>query len=637
MKISIVIPTYDRPNQLMQCIGSLQRQEFESLEAEIVVVDDKADKKIQKMLQAFEQARFPVHYFSQQAKGPAAARNLGIKQAKADIIGFIDDDCIACENWLSLMYQAHIKHRECVAVGGDTLVGYESIAAQIGQFLSTCSIQTFIDSKLQTIFFPTCNVSIKKTLFKTIAFNEKFPLPGGEDLEFFWQAYKQGYKMYWDKNIKVLHYRDKSMKSFIRQAYNYGRGNYYVQYIHKDHPLLKEIKTGIVSFWAACLINILKIPRFSFILGKKMIAAGKNITGFDKIKIYVLFALHKIVYISGNIAEYLRILFKMDNPKKTARISKPTPQLLILDITHACNLQCRICDIWQTKEVEKDLDLKMIKSLLLQAKQLGISEIALSGGEPLLRKDIIEIIKYAAKLKIKNLGVLTNGILLADKFSELKPFLMDQTIAPVISLDSLDAKVHNYIRNSDQAHAKTMQAINKLIRLKKDHPRLKINIISIILNQNLSQLPMLAGHLKEIGVDSLQFQALLSNNLDMAQRKLSRFWVSADRFEMLDETIDKLIGMKKQQPDFIKNSVTNLTLLKKYFRGQLMKSDVQCVSADKTFLVSNRGHCTTCFSSYGDLQHKQLKQIMEDKQISSAQKAVKNCSWPCLLPCFCDK
>ncbi|MBI4846583.1 MAG: glycosyltransferase [Candidatus Omnitrophica bacterium] len=637
MEVSVIIPTSNRKVQLKKCVESLFTQEFPAQQAEIIVIDDCADKNIETMLIGFKATRFPLRYFSQNHRGPAAARNLGIKKSSGNIVAFIDDDCLAEKNWLRLMHERHQNSPEYAAVGGNTIIGYEQIAVQIGQFLSTCSIQTQINNRQETIFFPTCNVSIKKEIFSMIQFNEKFPLPGGEDLEFFWRLFKSGFPLFWDRQIIVRHNRDKSMRSFFKQAYNYGRGNYYVQCIHRDHPLLKELKTGFFSFWVATLVNILKIPRFSYALGRRMIAEKQNVSFLDKIKTYLLFAAHKIIYIYGNMIEYSRMLslssVHRDNKGSPAQI----PRLLILDITHSCNLRCRICDIWKTHKEQADMDLSIIKKLLEQAKQLDIKEIALSGGEPLLRKDILEIIKFAESLKIKNLGILTNGIELQRTFSSLKPYLINNTVCLVISLDSLYPKIHNYIRNATNAWQETMQGIEAILKLKQQYPQVEVNVISIVLTHNLEELAPLAVYLKAIGVGSLQFQGLLANNLNIAQRKKSEFWVPKERVQLLERTIDELVILKEKNDKFIRNSKNNLLLLKKYFRGTLEKNDVSCRSAERTFLVSNQGVCTTCFSPYGDVRRKQLKDIIEDKQITAARQEVKHCSRPCLLPCFCDK
>ncbi len=445
--------------------------------------------------------------------------------------------------------------------------------------------------------------------------------------------FKDGYRFIWNKNIKVIHYRDDSFVGFLRQAYIYGRGNFLVQYLHKDQPLLKELKTGGVSFWFATLINIIKIPRFSYILGRRLIQENSISDIYKKSSVYAYFILHKILYLIGNTVEFFRI--RKERLDKKQGISH-VPRLLILDITHSCNLHCQICDIWKTKETEEDIDKNYIKKLLLEAKELDIKEIALSGGEPLLREDIFDIFDFARKIKIKNLGALTNGILLENYIQKLIPYLTDNTVSLVISLDSLKQDIHNQIRNSSFAWQKTIAGLNMLSSLKKKVPQINFNVITIILNQNLEELSDLADFIKTLGTNSLQFQALLPNNLRMAERRNSIFWVSKARLSLLDESVDKIIEFKKLNSDFIKNSVGNLSLIKKYYRGTLTSKDVQCISAYETILTSNQGTYTTCFSCYGDIKKQNLKDILESEDIISVRKKVRTCSWPCLLPCFCD-
>jgi len=631
--ISIVIPTYNRIEGLKNCLKSLFVQDYHKDRYEIIVVDDGKDERAKRMLAQLQEDHSNLRYLAQDHRGPAVARNRGAQASLGQIIAFIDDDCRVCGGWLRAMAFSHRKNPEIVAIGGLTLTSSQKSPVLVSQFLSNCSIETQVNGKKEVIFFPTCNVSLKRQMFDKYKFNETFPFPAGEDLEFFWRLFKEGYRFIWDKDITVIHNRDDTTLGFFRQAYVYGRGNLLVQHLHKDQPLLKEIKTGKISFWVATLINTLKIPRFSYLLGKRLIKEI-NIKGpHKKISIYSHFFLHKIFYILGNILEFFRIRRGLTRKKQTFQI----PQLLILDITHSCNLTCRICDIWKTASTEKDIEAPYIKKMLFQANELGIKEIALSGGEPLLRNDIFEIFEYAKGIGIKHLGVLTNGVL-AEKYiiEELKPYLTGNTISLVISLDSLKPDTHNYIRNSDMAWQKSVESLRTLSLLKKDYSQINFNVITIILNQNLEELLDLAIFIKSLGTNSLQFQVLLPNNLRMVERKKSIFWISEDRLPILDKIIDKLIEFKEENPLFVRNSINNLSSVKKYFRGRVNSNDVKCASADKTILISNQGESTTCFSSYGDIKRKDLREILQGKEIIKAQEKVKKCSWPCLLPCFCD-
>ena len=613
--ISIVIPTCNRLEKLKGCIQSILGQDFLKERMEIIVVDDRADREVENILEYFKRQHQNLRYVAQYYKGPAAARNLGARISKGRLLGFVDDDCILGSNWLKSMLSAHDQNPEVAAVGGDTLTSVNKASLLASQFLSTGSIETDVNGEKEVIFFPTCNVSIKKEIFNSYCFNENFPFPGGEDLEFFWRLFKDGHRFIWDRSIQVTHCRDDTLRSFLKQAYCYGRGNLLVQHIHGDQPLLKELKTGNFTFWAATFINIIKIPRFSYVIGKRLIRANNIKGGHKRLSIYFFFLLHKILYILGNIVEFLNV--HGGRYKKNINFIR-LPQLLILDITHSCNLRCQICDIWKTGTSETDLDISYVKKMLFEAKNMGIKEIALSGGEPLARSDIFEIFDYASEIGIKNIGVLTNGLLVNANLARLKPYLVDNTISLVVSFDSLKPELHNYIRNSDFVWEKARGALTELSYLKKQYPQINFNVISIILNQNIDELLDIAEFVRSLGANSLQFQPLLSNNLRMVVRKNSVFWVTQDKLPVLDKAIDKLIEFKEREPQFIKNSSNNLSLIKKYYRGVLTGEDVVCLSASKTVLVANQGVCTTCFSSFGEIKNQSLKDILEGKEIIMA-------------------
>jgi glycosyltransferase involved in cell wall biosynthesis len=635
--ISVVVPTFNRKEGLAKCVRSLIRQDYPRDRFEIIIVDDGSKEKLEGFTglgQDSGNAPLPaIRIFRQENQGPAAARNWGVRLAEGDIVAFIDDDCEAYPDWLTRMVKDHKAHPDLVAVGGATLTAIQKASVIVGQFLSTCSIEVEMAGKGELIFFPTCNVSCKKSLFSRHAFDEKFPLPGGEDLEFFWRIFQAGCRSFWDKNIKVIHYRDPSLSSLARQAYIYGRGNLLVKHLHPSHILLQELRTGPFSFWAATIVNVLKIPRFCYLLGKKLTREYSIKSFWKKTAVTGCFALHKVAYLCGNIAEFFRIR----TGKETFLAGEmPLPRLLIMDLTHACNLRCNICDIWKTAETKKDLDTSAVKKLLREARELGIKEIALSGGEVLLRKDVFEILDYAEMLGLKDLGILSNGVVVRERFERLKPYLTNRTLSLVVSLDSLSPALHNEIRNSADAWQRTREGLTLLSNLKKDCPEINFNVISIILNQNLEELRSLAEYVLSLKANSLQFQALLPNNLKMAERKKSKYWVPREKIPVLREALRQLIEFKRAHPDFVKNSTDNLRLIEKYYEGCLSSKDVRCASAAETVLISNQGEYATCFSVYGHAATQSLKEVLAGSKRITANEQVQKCGWPCLLPCFCD-
>jgi MoaA/NifB/PqqE/SkfB family radical SAM enzyme len=581
-------------SKLKACLDSLFAQTYAKDSFEIIVIDDGSADGSKDMLREFSKTNSNLRYFIQNHKGPAAARNLGIKAARAQIIGFTDSDCILDKDWIKYMVEGHSLDSGVAAIGGATEVDKDNIKSQVSQFLSDGAIEAQISGKQETIFFPTCNVSFKR------------------------------------EYIRVFHDCHTDLGSFLRQAYMYGRGNYLVQYMHRDHPLLKEIKTkNNPVFIFGLIVNFIKIPRFSCLLGKRLIRSRKGLSLYQKSQVYIYFVLHKINYLVGNCLEHARA-------RKMRNQGSLRPELVILDLTHKCNLSCNICEIRKDKPI-KEYSLKEAEEIIRQACSWQVKDFALSGGEPLMRADIFEILDFVKKNKY-HIGILTNGVILSDVFiKRLLPYLAGGFLSLSISLDALTPEIHDDIRGTRGCFEKTSGAFKRLAELKKEYPGINFNSISIILNENLEELPGLADFFKSLNINSIQFQALLSNNLIMKERKSSsKYWISPERFAALDTAIDRLIDFKRKNPVLVRNSENNLRLVKKYFRGTLNREEAQCQYADKTVLIANTGEVTTCFESYGNIRKNNLKAIYSSKNCLRARERVKMCKHPCLLPCFCD-
>lgn len=640
MDISIVIPSYNDKKKLKKCLESVFRQGYPRDNLEVIVVDDSSDDGTDLMLKELCGSRPNLRYFLQPHKGPAAARNVGIEKAKGEIIAFTDTDCILKENWVEKMLEAHRLNDKIMVIGGLTEVNPRNIKAAVSQFLSNGAVKARINGRLETIFFPTCNVSFKKRFLQGERFNEIFPFPAGEDLEFFWRLLKKGNLFNYKQDIRVFHDCNLHFKSFFRQAYIYGRGNYLVQYMHRDHPLLKEIKTrNSLYFFLGLIITFIKIPRFSCLLGRRLISFYGSFGIYERMQVYLYFGLHKIMYLFGNIAEHRRVArlaknFAQRNPDNTD--TPVRPEFIILDITHRCNLECNICEIRKDKPVD-EFTTEEVKTLIDQAIEWGVKEFVLSGGEPFVREDIFEILDFV-KEKNYRLGILTNGILLTKDFiKRLLPYLISDTLSLTVSLDALTPEIHDDIRGRKGSFEKTFFCLQTLSELKANHPNINFNVISIILNENLEELLNLAQTLKSLNVNSIQFQPLLANNLAMKERSSGvKYWIPQERCGLLDRAIDELVEFKRKNLYFVLNSENNLKLVKKYFRNLLAKEDVRCLYATKTMLIANNGDITTCFGSYGNTRAVTLKRIWDSEEIKYARERVKKCKNPCLLPCFTD-
>lgn len=184
MFFSVVIPTYNRKPILEKCLRAIENQQLrdDSVVAgyEVVLVDDGSTDGTLEWLESHK-GEFPhVLAYSQDHKGPAAARNLGVEQAKGDTIIFIDSDLVVTEQFLQAHADALVKGEK--QLGSDHLFTY-------GWVINTCNFdnptsEPYKITDFSAAYFATGNVAIaRKWLEKAGLFDTRFQLYGWEDLE----------------------------------------------------------------------------------------------------------------------------------------------------------------------------------------------------------------------------------------------------------------------------------------------------------------------------------------------------------------------------------------------------------------------------------------------------------------------
>lgn len=146
---------------------------------------------------------------------------------------------------------------------------------------------------------------------------------------------------------------------------------------------------------------------------------------------------------------------------------------LRISLTDNCNLRCIYCTPEKlSQKKEEKLLFEDLQKIIRVAKDIGIKKIRLTGGEPLLRKDLCEIIKEIKKSEIDEIYITTNGILLEEKIKDLKEAGL---IGINVSLDTLDENIFNEITRGGDIK-KVINGIKKSISL-----GLKVKINSVII------------------------------------------------------------------------------------------------------------------------------------------------------------
>src|SRR5919107_2893076 len=114
--LSVIVPTFQRPDGLSRCLDALAAQELPRARFEVVVVDDGSAEPPRAIVSRF-MPRLDVRLIVQQNAGPAAARNAGAAAARGTLLVFTDDDCRPDPRWLRVIADAAARHPDC-AIGG---------------------------------------------------------------------------------------------------------------------------------------------------------------------------------------------------------------------------------------------------------------------------------------------------------------------------------------------------------------------------------------------------------------------------------------------------------------------------------------------------------------------------------------
>ena len=208
--VSIIIPSYNSESTIAECLDALLAQDFQG-EYEITLVDSSNDNTPNIVTAKYPKVKL-IHLPNK--TDPGTARNLGIAEAKGDLIAFIDSDCIAAPDWLENIVAAHTSSPYniiggVVKNGNDkrNLVAWAGYIAEFREFIPG-------QPRREVSHIPTCNLSYKKRVFYDFGLFEGEYYPQ-EDLVYNFKLSQQGEKILLEPKIQVFHNHRTKLKDFL--------------------------------------------------------------------------------------------------------------------------------------------------------------------------------------------------------------------------------------------------------------------------------------------------------------------------------------------------------------------------------------------------------------------------------------
>ena len=226
--VSVVIPTYNRPDCIRRCLDALSRQTLWSGTFEVIVVDDGSPRPLE--LDPAEWAyAFPLCVIRQDNSGPAGARNRGAEAARGKILAFTDDDCLPTPGWLENII-APLSEQPEALIGGNTFNGLEDdLWAEASQLIITMAYDHFNVDPARARFFTSNNVSCCRDIYQASGGFDVDFVVASEDREFCdrWRMLRR--PLLWVQDARLEHRHAQTICKFIHLHFRYGQGAYLYQ------------------------------------------------------------------------------------------------------------------------------------------------------------------------------------------------------------------------------------------------------------------------------------------------------------------------------------------------------------------------------------------------------------------------
>lgn len=268
IRVSVVVPTFKRPELLNRCLMALSQQNFDPTAYEVIVVDDAASEETKRLVENWLSAQMPVNVDTGQKykgvrenspgissstslapspvpvfryvpvtgiHGPAAARNVGWRAACGEIIAFTDDDCIPDRNWLKAGVSAFAD--EVVGVWGRTIVPVPDIPTDYELNAARLGLGEFV----------TANCFYRRDAIASIGgFDERFTAAWREDSDVFFTLLERGSQFANAPDAVVVHPIRKAPWGVSLSQQRKGMFN---ALLYKKHPALYREKLQPVTPW----------------------------------------------------------------------------------------------------------------------------------------------------------------------------------------------------------------------------------------------------------------------------------------------------------------------------------------------------------------------------------------------------
>jgi MoaA/NifB/PqqE/SkfB family radical SAM enzyme len=299
-----------------------------------------------------------------------------------------------------------------------------------------------------------------------------------------------------------------------------------------------------------------------------------------------------------------------------------------------------MCHLWRLNTQDNEISIDDCKKFIDSLAQFDGEpvEVHIIGGESLIKKGILELIKYISNRGSRTV-VTSCGYTIDEKLAKA---IVDSGLSMLnISLESLDPAVHNFLRGKEDCFQRVIGAIDYLSKFKDN--RLKLGINTVISAKNLGGIVELVEwttHNKQL--DSIYFMAIMrpfGSDLGwdwFKKEEYSYLWPTD--YSKIEAVLDALIALKNNKSSKIENSVGQLKVFKSYFKNPLNFIKVnRCNVPEQAININALGDAYICFfmDKLGNIKNDNVVELWNSERAEEVRKKMLSCRNNCELVVNC--
>src|SRR5690606_19660422 len=261
MFFSIIIPLYNRPQEIDELLFTLEQQDYKNFE--VLIIEDGSKQDARSIIESYSD-KINIQYFYKENAGQGFARNYGFERAKGDYFIIFDSDCLIPTDYLNIVYDYLNKHYLDAYGGPDAAHDSFSPIQKASSYSMTSPFTTGGirgNKKHVGTFHPrSFNMGVSREAWEQVGGFKLTRL--GEDIEYSIRIQNAGFKIGLIPDAKVFHKRRTDFNQFYKQLHFFGRARINIyKHFPSELKLVHFFPSAFVLFLFGTLIaNILSFP-----------------------------------------------------------------------------------------------------------------------------------------------------------------------------------------------------------------------------------------------------------------------------------------------------------------------------------------------------------------------------------------